>query len=290
MRLATRGSPLARWQTNHVAELLGIDFELVIVETLGDQRRDVPVEALGGTGAFVTEVRQAVLDGRADAAVHSAKDLPTAAVEGLRIAAVPERGDPRDALVGSALADLPRGARVGTGSARRRVQLAHLRPDLEFGPLRGNIETRLASAGDGFHAVIVAAAALQRLGLGERADEILDVGTFVPQPAQGALAVECRSDASDVLTALRQIEHPRSRAAVDCERAFLAEVGGGCGAPLGAYAEVHANGDIRAHGVLLDDRDQLHRHQVTGTDPEQVGVSLAVGLRELAPSGGSIGT
>ena len=287
MRLATRGSPLARWQTNHVAQLLGIHAELVVVETLGDQRRDVPVEQLGGTGAFVTEVRQAVLDGRADAAVHSAKDLPSAVIAGLCIAAVPERGDPRDALVGRALADLPQGALIGTGSARRRVQMAHLRPDLKFGPLRGNIETRLASAGDPFDAVVVAAAALQRLNLDDRVDELLDVEDFVPQPAQGALAVECRADDDDTINALRRIEHALSRAAVDCERAFLAEIGGGCGAPLGAYAGVGADGDIQAHGVLADDHDVLHRRHATGTDPAQVGTSLAKSLRELVRSGGS---
>lgn len=270
--------------------MLGIEAELVVVETLGDQRRDVPVEALGGTGAFVTEVRQAVLDGRADAAVHSAKDLPTAVVEGLCIAAVPERGDPRDALVGGTLAELAPGALVGTGSARRRVQMAHLRPDLEFGSLRGNIETRLASAGDPFDAVVVAAAALQRLGLSNRVDELLDVETFVPQPAQGALAVECRTDDAGTIAALKMIEHRDSRAAVDCERAFLAEIGAGCGAPLGAYAELDGEGTIRAIGVLADGSGAVHRHEVTGTDPADVGVSLAKHLRELAPSGGSTGS
>lgn len=284
MRLATRGSLLARWQTNHVAALLGVEPELVIVETLGDQRRDVPVEELDGTGTFVTEVRQAVLDGRADAAVHSAKDLPSAPVEGLCIVSVPERGDARDALVGSTLSGLPPGALVGTGSARRRVQMANLRPDLQFGPLRGNIETRIAATGQKFAAVIVAAAALQRLGLSYRAGQPLDVESFVPQPGQGALAVECRADDARSIATVAAIEHRGTRLAVDCERAFLAEVGGGCGAPLGAYAEVDANGLILATGVLADGQGALFRHSVTGSDPERVGRALALALRALAPA------
>lgn len=279
MRLATRGSPLARWQAAHIAQLLGVEPELVIVETLGDQRRDVPVEALGGTGAFVTEVRQAVLDGRADAAVHSAKDLPSAPVDGLHIAAVTERGDPRDALVGAALADLPHGAMVGTGSARRRVQLAHLRPDLRFGELRGNMETRIAAAGNRFDAVVVAAVALQRLGLSDRIAEVMSVDRFVPQPCQGALAVECRADDERITSVLAVIEHAPSRVTADCERAFLAEVGGGCGAPLGAYAQVDVDGSIAAIGVLAEDNGTLHRDSASGDDPSEVGRALARALR-----------
>lgn len=285
MRLATRSSPLALWQAEHVARLLGGETELVLVETLGDLRRDVPVEDLGGTGAFVAEVRNAVLDGRADIAVHSAKDLPTPEVDGLCIACVPERGDPRDALVGLELDRIHAGGRIGTGSARRRVQIAALRPDLVFGPLRGNIETRISKVGADFDAVVVAAAALDRLGLADRVAEIFDVTTFVPQPAQGALAVECRADDEVALAALRAIEHAPSRVAVDCERAFLAEVGGGCGAPLGAYARVEADGSIVALGVLADDAGTLFRHECRGSDAVQVGRALAVGLRSLAGTG-----
>lgn len=282
MRLATRSSPLALWQAEHIAKLLGGAAELILVETLGDQRRDVPVEALGGTGAFVTEVRNAVLDGRADVAVHSAKDLPTAVIEGLCLAAVPERGDPRDALVGASLAAIDQGGRVGTGSARRRVQMAHLRPDLEFGPLRGNIETRISKAGQDFDAVVVAAVALERLGLADRAAEIFDVEIFVPQPAQGALGLECRADDEQTIELLRTIEHAPSRAAVDCERAFLHEAGGGCGAPLGAYAAVDADGQVRAHGMSADAAGVLSRAEAQGADPVEVGRRLAQRLRELA--------
>ena len=276
---------MALWQAQHVARLIGGGAELVLVETLGDRRRDVPVEELGGTGAFVAEVRKAVLDGRADIAVHSAKDLPTPDVEGLCIGAVPERGDPRDALVGAQLSAIPPGGTVGTGSARRRVQLAALRPDLVFGSVRGNIETRISKAGTEFDAVVVAAAALNRLGLAEQAAEVFDVGTFVPQPAQGALAVECRLGDDPVLESLRAIEHAPSRAAVDCERAFLAEVGGGCGAPLGAYASVDPDGTILALGVLANDDELLVRHESRGRDPVEVGRTLASELRSLAVTG-----
>ena len=165
LRVATRGSALARWQAERVVTLLGGDAELVIITTTGDTRNDTPIHSMGGTGVFVKEVQQAVLDGRADIAVHSAKDLPaSAAPEGLVFAAVPERADPRDALVGSTLDALPAGALIGTGSVRRRAQLAALRPDLTFAELRGNIPTRLEKAA-GFDAIVVAVAALDRLGL-----------------------------------------------------------------------------------------------------------------------------
>jgi hydroxymethylbilane synthase len=203
LRAATRGSALARWQTDHVASLLGGDVEAVVVQTEGDRRTDVPIEAIGGRGVFVKEVQAAVLDGRADFAVHSAKDLPSSPElqpDGLVIACVPERGDPRDALVGSSLEGLPVGGLVATGSVRRRVQLSNLRPDLSFTGLRGNIETRLAKVGAGVDAVVVAAAALERLQRPEAAGaDVLDPGVLVPQVAQGALAIECRAGDERVL-------------------------------------------------------------------------------------------
>src|SRR4051794_13815054 len=174
LRAATRGSALARWQTDHVAGLLGADVDVVVVETTGDRRTDVAIHEMGGQGVFVKEVQAAVLDGRADIAVHSAKDLPSVTMPGLTIAAVPERADPRDALVGSTLEGLGAGARVATGSVRRRAQLAWLRPDLTFVGLRGNMGTRLERAGTPeIDAVVVAYAALQRLGWADRAAEVL---------------------------------------------------------------------------------------------------------------------
>src|SRR4051812_14314426 len=174
LRAATRGSTLARWQTDHVAGLLGgeKDVDVVVVETTGDRRTDVPIHEMGGRGVFVKEVQAAVLEGRADVAVHSAKDLPSTPLPGLVIGAVPPREDPRDALVGSTLEALAPGARVATGSVRRRAQLAHLRPDLTFENLRGNIGTRLEKAGDD-RTVVVAMAALKRLGLSDRVAEVL---------------------------------------------------------------------------------------------------------------------
>src|SRR4051812_30370603 len=210
LRAATRASALARLQTDLVAAALGEDVETVVVETTGDRRTDVPIWQLGGQGAFVKEVQAAVLDGRADFAVHSAKDLPSASPEGLVIAAVPERGDPRDALVGSTFEALPTGARVGTGSVRRRAQLAWARPDLTFAGLRGNIETRLTKAAD-FDAVVIAAAALQRLDRTEAIAEIADPSLLLPQVGQGALAVECRTDDDEVRRRLAAIEHRSSR-------------------------------------------------------------------------------
>jgi hydroxymethylbilane synthase len=240
LRLATRSSPLAQWQAQHVAGLLGeqhpgLDITLVLVETTGDVRRDVALHAIGGQGVFVKEVQQAVLDGRADIAVHSAKDLPSVVADGLTIAAVPERGDPRDALVGAALDDLPSGATVATGSVRRRAQLHHLRPDLAFIELRGNIGTRLEKVPPG-GAIVVAAAALERLGLIDRAAEIFPVERVCPQVAQGALAVECRAGDASTSALLGAIDHGPSRVAVEAERGFLAAFGGGCDVPVAAHA------------------------------------------------------
>jgi hydroxymethylbilane synthase len=267
------------WQANHVAELLvmadpSLAVELVAVQTTGDRRLDVPLSVLGGKGVFVKEVQVAVLDGRADLAVHSAKDLPAVTPAGLVIAAVPERGDPRDALVGARLDELPTGACVATGSARRRAQLSWLRPDLTFAGLRGNIARRLEQARD-FGAVVVAAAALERLELEAQAAEVLSAETLVPQVGQGALAVECRADDDRVRSLLARIEHEASRRAVDAERGFLAELGGDCDLPAGAHAVVDGD-EVRVDGLIasLDGRVLL-RTQRTGPDPEAAGRALA---------------
>ena len=279
LRVATRASALARTQTGLVIDLLRShfsgDIEPVLVQTTGDRHADAQIWELGGRGVFVKEVQAAVLDGRADLAVHSAKDLPSAPVDGLVIGAVPRRGDPRDALIGGVLAELPPGAKVGTGSVRRRAQLAWLRPDLTFGGLRGNIETRIAKA-KGFAAIVVAAAALERLGRLDEADELLDPAVMVPQVGQGALAVECRTDDREVLDLLAAVDHPRSRRAVSAERAFLFEVGGGCDLPVGAHATVDDDGGVRLTGLVagLDGRILL-RHTDAGEDGEALGRAVA---------------
>ena len=275
LRVATRGSALARWQAERVVQLLGVEAEYVIVSTRGDERRDVPIHAMGGTGVFVKEVEQAVLDGRADVAVHSAKDLPSETSPELVLAALPERGDPRDALVGRPLDEIPTGGRVGTGSVRRRAQLAARRPDLGFGELRGNIPTRLEKAGE-FDAVMLAAAALDRLGLADRIAERVDPSVVLPQVAQGALAAECRTDDDGTRELLAGIDDAGVRAAVTAERAYLAELGGGCNLPCGALAETADDGSLRLEAVLgsLDGRISL-RARVEGHDPVAVGVEAA---------------
>lgn len=276
LRIATRGSALARWQASFIAEMLGGAYELVVVETTGDQRLDVSIAAMGGQGVFVKEVQTAVLEGRADIAVHSAKDLPSTTLDGLCLAAVPERADPRDALSGTALDDLREGARVGTGSVRRRAQLAHLRPDLTFGPLRGNIATRLARRAE-FDAVVVALAALDRLGLVDGSTHPMDTSVFVPQVGQGALAVECRADDAATVRRLAAIEHEPSRRAVDAERSFLATLGGGCDLPVGAHAVVGAGGfEITLTGLLARlDGGVVLRHAASGPDPAALGRAVA---------------
>jgi hydroxymethylbilane synthase len=297
VRLATRGSPLARWQADHIAALLraghpGLEVEAVIVSTFGDRRLDQDIWQLGGVGVFVKEVQAAVLDGRADAAVHSAKDLPSnpaLAAPGLVIAALPERGDPRDALVGRSLADLPPGARVATGSTRRRAQLADLRPDLTFTGLRGSIATRLATIAEGdVAAVVVAAAALDRLGRLDEAAEVLTPEVVVPQIGQGALAVECREDDGELRGLLAAIEHAPTRRAVDAERGFLASLGGGCELPAAAHAVVAGDGSARLTALLatLDGRLVLRTATTFGPGDEPGATGLALGQTLLDRGGG----
>jgi hydroxymethylbilane synthase len=275
LRVATRGSALARWQAERVVELLGVDAEYVLVSTTGDERRDVPIHAMGGTGVFVKEVEQAVLDGRADAAVHSAKDLPSDTAPGLVLAALPERADARDALVGRTLDDIPTGGRVGTGSVRRRAQLAALRPDLAFGELRGNIPTRIEKARE-FDAIVLAAAGLDRLGLAGNIAERLDPSAVLPQVAQGTLAVECRVDDDETREQLSRIDDLGVRAAITAERAYLAALGGGCNLPCGALAETDAAGAVHLEALLasLDGRITL-RVRGDGDDPAAVGLETA---------------
>jgi len=241
IRLATRGSKQALTQSEHVADALraaGFDAELVVIETTGDQTQsaNVPLHSIGGQGVFVKEVQQAVLERRADVAVHSAKDLPTTEVDGLVIGAITERRSPADALVGRSLIDLPTGAVVATGSVRRRAQLQRARPDLEFAELRGNITSRLDKVPDG-GSIVMAVAALEVLGLTDRIADVLDPAEFVPAVGQGCVAVECRHRDDRLLEVLATIDHDASRRAVLVERAFLAELGSGCSLPIGAHVD-----------------------------------------------------
>lgn len=238
IRIATRSSAQARTQAEAVGSAIrgatDRDYELVFVETVGDKRRDVPLHEIGGQGVFVKEVQHAVREGLADVAIHSAKDLPSGETPGLVVAAWCERRDARDALVGSTLADLGHGATVATGSVRRQAQLSAVRPDLNFTDLRGNITTRLEKVPEG-GAIVMAVAALQILGLTDRIAEYLDRERFVPMVGQGCVAVECRIDDDQLRRVLATVDHAPTRHAVEVERTFLAEVGAGCTAPLGAH-------------------------------------------------------
>jgi hydroxymethylbilane synthase len=267
LRLATRGSKLAWAQSGMVADLLrahGHEVELVRVTTHGDVTT-APLASLGGSGVFVGAVRAAVLAGEADLAVHSFKDLPTEPNDDFVLAAVPEREDLADALCardGLSLVGLPAGARVGTGSPRRAAQLLLRRPDLEPVAIRGNVETRLSRVGADLDAVLLAAAGLRRLGLAAAITERLDPSWFLPAPAQGALALECRADASDELrAALAEVDDPASRAAALAERAVLLRLQAGCAAPVAAHASV-ADGQLElvATVTAVDGTAQLTEH------------------------------
>ncbi len=288
IRLATRGSAQATAQSFAVADALmsahpGLEVELVLVETLGDQKADVPLHTIGGQGVFVKEVEAAVLSGEADIAVHSAKDLPSLTAAGLMLAAYCERRDPRDALIGSALGDLVPGATVATGSVRRRALLREVRPDLVFVELRGNIGSRLSKVPPG-GALVMALAALQILKLTERVAEVLPT-SFVPSPGQGCVAVECRSGDRATAELLAAIDHAPTRATVGLERSFLAELGSGCSLPVAAFAEGDRLTGFLAHptnGVSVRRTIEVH-----GTPTQRAGqaVDLARLLRAELEAG-----
>jgi hydroxymethylbilane synthase len=265
LRLGTRASTLAATQSQLVADLVtartGRTVELVTVTTEGDVS-SAPVKTFGTTGIFVSALREALLSGEVDFAVHSLKDLPTASADGIALAAVPQREDPRDVLVardGLTLGELPRDSRVGTGSPRRVAQLEALGLGIELVPVRGNVDTRIAKVASGeLDGVVLARAGIARLGRLEEISEVLDPIQVLPAPGQGALAIECRSDDTDLVALLADaLDDPRTRAAVTCERIVLAELEAGCSAPVGALAEVVEGEDgeelwIRAVASSLD--------------------------------------
>ena len=262
LRLATRGSLLARAQSALVAEALhaehpGIEVELVRVQTEGDVDRSTPLRVLGGRGVFVRAVEQALLAGKANIAVHSLKDVPTTEPEGLTLAAILRRGDPRDALVaseGRRLAALPAGARVGTSSQRRALLLRALRPDLNVVDVRGNVDTRLRRVADGeYDAVLLAAAGLARLGRLDEATQIFEAVEFLPSPGQGAIAIQCRSDDAAARALVAALDDAATRAAVEAERGILAELGSGCALPVGAFAQVE--GGLLALRAMVGDEE-----------------------------------
>lgn len=291
IRIATRASSLALWQARHTAKLLhaadaDCQTEIVHISTLGDRDQTEPLSQFGGMGVFTREVQKAVLEGRADLAVHSLKDLPTEAVDGLALGAVPERASMYDALVLPSSADkpapasaedilaaLPPKSRVGTGSPRRRAQLLHRRGDLSLLEIRGNVETRLRKldAGD-FDAIVLAEAGLRRLGFDERISALLTPPIVLPAVGQGALGIECRADDADLLETLAQISHSATLAAVTAERALLAELRAGCHAPLGVSTS-HSGDELTLEAVVLS-LDGTERLVAQATMPTTAAIAL----------------
>ncbi|MCT2189514.1 hydroxymethylbilane synthase [Dermabacter hominis] len=295
MRLGTRSSALARTQSAWVARQLvaggegdSDGFQLVNVSTHGDRDRTSPLTRIGGTGVFVSAVREALLAGEVDVVVHSLKDLPTLPADGIRLAAVPVRENPADALLTRAgvasLDAIPRGGRVGTGSPRRAAQLMLARPDLEVVPIRGNIETRMAYAERGeLDAVVLAAAGLHRLGFEDRIAESFDPWQFLPAPAQGALAVEVREDLdreSDLARTLDALDHRPTRFATIAERTLLRALEAGCSAPVAAFAEVTDNNRLVLKAGVYGRNTHLVRESRTDT-PVTAAAAAAAG-RALA--------
>lgn len=292
LTIGSRGSQLALWQANWVKarlEGLGESCRIEIIKTTGDKITDVPLAKVGTKGLFTKEIEEALLDGSIDLAVHSLKDLPTELPQGLTLSALPEREDPRDAIVGARLSDLPRNARVGTSSLRRTAQIRALRPDLQLESIRGNVDTRLRKLDEGqFDAIVLASAGLRRLGLDYRIAEIFTSEQLCPAVGQGALAVETRADNGPAAQACARLDHAPTRAAVTAERAVLATLNGGCQVPLGAYATVE-DGRLHVHAVVIaPDASLTVRREAVGTvhDAEALGRRLgeellASGAREI---------
>jgi hydroxymethylbilane synthase len=286
LRLATRGSALARAQTSLASQALmrqgGIDTETLIVRTEGDRRTTAPIDQLEGQGWFTAELEQSLVDGRADVAVHSGKDLPSILADGLSVAAYLPRADPRDGVVstgGRRLADLPDGATIGTSSARRAGLLAALYPGLRPVAIRGNVDTRIRKLDSGeYDALVLACAGLDRLGLGDRCTERLDPVTFVPSPAQGAIALEAVTG-SAAARCCAAVADPATTAAVLAERAVLAGLGGGCLLPLGAWARIEARRLLLVAALVR--AGTVHRTEATGAvdDPLTLGAMVAGRLR-----------
>ena len=288
LTIATRESPLALWQANHVADRLGqlhpdLDVQLLGMTSRGDQLLDRPLYKVGGKGLFVKELETALLDGRADIAVHSMKDVPMALPEGLVLGVICEREDPRDALVGATdFSALPEGAKLGTSSLRRTCQIRQSRPDLEIGFLRGNVNTRLAKLDAGeFDAIILACAGLIRLGFGDRIGQPIDPALSLPAGGQGAVGIEYRNDDVRVAELLAPLAHDATAQCVIAERACVRRLDGGCDVPIASYAELR-DGQIwlRARVGSVDGQ-QLLMTELSGQDPEALGIEAAEQLLAL---------
>jgi hydroxymethylbilane synthase len=296
IRFGSRGSALARWQTDWVAARLqeawpGLECQIKIFTTTGDKTLDKPLTEMGGKGVFTQELEQALHAGEIDVAVHSLKDLPVEDTVGLKLGAISERADARDVLVSPlyrTLANLPQGAKVGTCSLRRTAQLLTVRPDLTILPVRGNVDTRLrkVTAGD-YDAIVLAAAGVLRLDLGKQITEYLSFETMLPAPGQAALAAQCRVEDSETLKLLAVVDHKATRQAVTAERSFLQALGGGCLTPVAAYATANTEGEINLTGLVASgDGQRVIRVKGEGHDP--TGLGEAVARQALAQGAGEL--
>jgi hydroxymethylbilane synthase len=292
LTVGSRGSQLALWQARWIQTRLqsfGIESRLEIIHTTGDKITDVALSKVGTKGLFTKEIEEALLAGSIDLAVHSLKDMPTDLPDGLILAAIPEREDPRDALVGGRLADLASGARVGTSSLRRAAQLRATRPDLEILDVRGNVDTRLRKLDEGkYDAIVLAAAGLRRLGWDARISELLEPEVMCPAVGQGALAVETRDDSGEAREICRRLDHVPTRIAVTAERAVLAALGGGCQVPIGAYATLDGSAIHIRSVVVSPDGSEVIRREASGPVANAAAMGRALGDELLAAGGAKI--
>ncbi len=292
LTIGSRGSQLALWQARWIqARLqgLGVESRLEIIHTTGDKITDVALSKVGTKGLFTKEIEEALLDHSIDLAVHSLKDMPTELPADLILAAIPEREDPRDAIVGGRLGSLKQGAHVGTSSLRRAAQLRVIRPDLEISDIRGNLDTRLRKLDEGkYDAIVLASAGLRRLGWEARITDLLDPAVMCPAVGQGALAVETRDDSGQAREICRRLEHAETRIAVTAERAVLAALGGGCQVPIGAHATLHGTTvQIRAI-VVSPDGAQVIRKEAGGPAGDALTLGRALGDELLASGAAKI--
>jgi len=287
LRIATRQSPLALWQAHYVKDQLkkihpACVFELVPLITEADRQPSVPLADIGGKGLFVKELENALLDGHADIAVHSIKDMTVDLTEGLILQAICNREDPRDVFLSAdhkTILDLPAGAIIGTSSLRRQCQLKALRPDLQTKPLRGNVGTRLDKLKRGeFSAIILAAAGLKRLGKTEYISSYLEIEEWLPAVGQGAIGIECRADDMLTMELIYHIDHPETHACISAERAMNKQLGGSCWAPIAGYATI-TNTQLTLKGLVgsLDGKQIIHS-SATGNNPEETGLTVAKDL------------
>jgi len=282
--IGSRGSKLALWQAEHIAaalQALGTETRIEVIKTSGDKIQDVPLAQVGGKALFTKEIDEALLSGALDLAVHSMKDVPTGLPAGLAIAAIPEREEPRDALIGCSLAELKDETRIGTSSLRRQAQLLAYRPLLNIEMLRGNVDTRLRKLDEGhYDAIVLAAAGLRRLGWQDRITELIPVEIMCPAVGQGALAIETREDGGAAHELARKLDHAETRIAVTAERAMLEKLGGGCQVPIGGYAFLE-KGVIQMRAIVASpDGKRVISAELSGVDPMRTGASLGRNLLE----------